>query len=184
MLRFLEEVLKDLGHRVVGAVADGRQLVESCCAERPDLVVTDIRMPELDGISAIEYVYSHVQAPFILVSAHHEPGLIERAEEAPVIAYLVKPIKGADLETAISIAMRRHAEFQAVHKQAVDLQQALEDRKIIERAKGVLMKRAKLEEEDAFRRLQNLASTKNKKMIEIARTILDLEEAFLPEKER
>ena len=118
------------------------------------------------------------------MSAYHDAGLIERAEADHILGYLVKPIKQSDLEPTIALALRRFEQFEALRREANDLRQALEDRKIIERAKGVLMKRAKLEEEDAFRRLQNLASTKNKKMIEIARTILELEEAFLPEKER
>ncbi len=94
------------------------------------------------------------------------------------MAYLVKPIKQADLEPAISIAMRRFEQFQALHKEAASLKQALEDRKTIEKAKGLLMKKANLDEQAAFRRLQKLASDKNKKLIEIARILLTAEEAY------
>ena len=96
------------------------------------------------------------------------------------MAYLVKPIKQADLEPAIGIAMRRFEQFQALHKETSDLKQALKDRKVIERAKGILMKKTGLDENDAFRRLQKLASDKNRKLVDIAQTILTAEEAFEP----
>ena len=112
------------------------------------------------------------------MSAYHDPELIRRAEADHVLAYLVKPIKQADLEPAIAIAMRRFEQFQALRKEAADLRQALEDRKMIEKAKGILMKKAGLDEADAFRRLQKLASDKNQKLVEIARMILTAEEAY------
>jgi len=113
-----------------------------------------------------------------LVSAYHDAELIARAEADHIMGYLVKPIKQADLEPVIALAMRRFEQFQALRKETSDLRQALEDRKIIERAKGILMKKAKLEEHDAFRRLQRLASDNNLKLVEIARIILTPEEAF------
>ena len=106
--------------------------------------------------------------------------MIERAEADHILGYLVKPIKQADLEPVIALAMRRFEQFQALRQEAADLRQALEDRKIIERAKGILMKKASLDEQEAFRRLQKLASDKNRKLVEIARMILTAEEAFQP----
>jgi response regulator NasT len=103
---------------------------------------------------------------------------VERAEADYILAYLIKPIKQADLEPAISIAMRRFEQFQDLRKEAADLRQALEDRKVIEKAKGVLMKKTGLDEHDAFRRLQRLASDKNRKLVEVAQMILTAEEAF------
>jgi response regulator NasT len=135
-------------------------------------------MPDMDGIDASTAICRDAPVPVILVSGYHEPELIERALADHVLAYLIKPIKQADLETAIALAMRRFREFQALHQQADDLRQALEDRKLIERAKGVLMKRAGLEEADAFRRLQKLSSDKNQKMVQIARTIITADEAM------
>ena len=114
----------------------------------------------------------------LLVSAHHDPETVRRAEADYVMAYLVKPIKQADLEPAITIAFRRFEQFQALRKESADLKQALEDRKTIEKAKGILMKKSALDEHAAFRRLQKLASDKNKKLIEIARSILTAEEAY------
>jgi response regulator NasT len=114
------------------------------------------------------------------VSAYHDPGLIKRAESDHILAYLIKPIKQADLEPAISIAMRRFEQFQDLRKETADLRQALEDRKVIERAKGILMKKAGLDEQGAFRRLQKLASDRNRKLVEIAHMIVTADEALQP----
>lgn len=178
MRDYLQETLAALGHRVVVAAADGAELLAACRELKPDLVITDIRMPRLDGIEASVALCVDQPIPVILVSAYHDDELIERAVRDHVLAYLVKPIKQADLETAMALAMRRFREFQALQQQATDLRQALEDRKLIERAKGILMKRAALDEPDAFRRLQKLSSDKNQKMVEIARMIITAEEAM------
>ena len=174
---YFRELLPRLGHQV--AVAEsGRQLVEQCRLLDPDLVITDIKMPDLDGLEAAARLCEVRPVPVILVSAYHDPDLIRRAEADHVMAYLIKPIKQADLEPAIAIALRRFGQFQALRQEAADLKQALEDRKTIEKAKGILMKKTNLDEHEAFRRLQKLASEKNKKLIEIARSILTAEEAF------
>jgi response regulator NasT len=165
---------------VVAQARDGRELVEQCRATRPDLVITDIKMPEMDGIDAAIAIYKDTPLPVILVSAYHDAGLIQRAEADHIMGYLVKPIKQADLGPVIALAMRRFEQFQELRKEAADLRQALEDRKLIERAKGLLMKKAGLDEASAFRRLQKLASDKNLKLVEVARILLTAEEAFLP----
>jgi response regulator NasT len=158
--------------------------VAQCQAKRPDLVITDIRMPDMDGIDAARQVYRDGPIPVILVSAYHDGELIERAQADHILAYLVKPIKQADLEPAIAIAMRRFEQFQELRQQAADLQQALADRKVIERAKGILMKVGELDEAAAFRRLQKLASDHNKKLVEVAQMIVFTEEATRPEKKK
>jgi len=178
MRDYFKTFLPLLGHEVVATVENGRDLVERCRTLRPDLVITDIKMPDMDGIDAAAQIYRHEPIPVILVSAYHDAEFVRRAESDHILAYLVKPIKQADLEPAIAIAMRRFEQFQALRKEAADLKQALEDRKLIERAKGILMKKANLGENEAFRRLQKLASDKNKKLIEIAQMILTAEEAF------
>jgi response regulator NasT len=180
MREYFEKILPRMGHEVVSVAENGRQLVEHCLELQPDLVITDIKMPEMDGIDAADTIYKHQPIPVILVSGYHDLELIQRAEADHILAYLIKPIKQADLEPAIGIAMRRFQQFQAVRKEAEDLRQALEDRKLIERAKGALMKRAGLEEPHAFRRLQKLASEKNQKLVDIARSIITAEEAFEP----
>jgi two-component system, response regulator PdtaR len=178
MRDYFREILPVLGHQVVVAARTGRELVDLCRAERPDLVITDIKMPDMDGIDAAAQLYRDVPVPVILVSAYHDPGLIQRAEADHILAYLVKPIKQADLEPAIAIAMRRFEQFRALRQEAADLRQALEDRKVIEKAKGLLMKKTGLDEHDAFRRLQKLASEKNRKLVDIAQMILTAEEAY------
>ncbi|MBS0266065.1 MAG: response regulator [Planctomycetes bacterium] len=178
MREYFQRILPTLGHSVVSAAKTGKELVADCLSHHPDLVISDVKMPEMDGIDAASEIYRQNPVPVILVSAYHDPELIARAEADHVMAYLVKPIKNADLEPAINLAMRRFAQFQDLRKEAADLRQALADRKIIERAKGVLMKRANLDEQDAFRRLQKLASEKNRKLVDIASMIVTADEAL------
>jgi two-component system, response regulator PdtaR len=180
MRDYLQTILPAIGHSVVAVAEDGKELVEKCRETRPDLVITDIKMPDMDGIDAATEIYQKEAIPVILVSAYHDPVFVRRAEADHIMAYLVKPIKQADLEPAIGIAMHRFEQFKALRKETVDLKQALEDRKVIEKAKGILMKKAGLGEPDAFRRLQKLASDKNRKLVDIAQTILTAEEAFEP----
>jgi response regulator NasT len=178
MYEYLQEFLPLLGHQVVGVAQSGRQLIEQCRTLHPDLVITDIKMPDMDGIEAAEEVYRQEPVPIILVSAHHNPELLERAEKGNILAYLLKPIRQGDLEPAIRIATQRFEQFQALRREAADLRQALEDRKIIERAKGVLMKQGAVNEEEAFRRLQKLAMNSNRKLIDVAHMILTVGDAF------
>jgi AmiR/NasT family two-component response regulator len=178
MRYYFQKILPRLGHAVVAAAANGRQLVAEVRAHHPDLVITDIKMPDMDGIDAAKQIYREYPVPVILVSAYHDPELIERAEADHIMGYLVKPIKQADLAPAISLAMRRFEQFEALRREADDLRQALADRKIIERAKGLLMKKASLDEQGAFRRLQNLASEKNLKLVQLARMMVTAEEAY------
>jgi response regulator NasT len=177
MRDFFREFLPPLGHTVVGAASTGSELVALCRDERPDLVITDIKMPDMDGIDAARAACDERPVPIILVSAFHDQQLLDRAEEDYVLAYLVKPIKATHLVPAINIALRRFEQFQDLRKEAADLRQALEDRKVIERAKGALMKRTGLDESEAFRRMQKLASEKSRKLVDIAGAILVAEEA-------
>jgi response regulator NasT len=178
MRDYFLKILPHLGHTVVAAATNGQELVELVKTHRPDLVITDIKMPDMDGIDAAARIYKEYAVPVILVSAYHDPELIARAEADHIMGYLVKPIKQVDLQPVIALTQRRFEQFQALRQEAADLRQALEDRKIIERAKGLLMKRAKLDENDAFRRLQRLASDKNLKLAQVARILLTAEEVY------
>jgi len=180
MRDYLQAILPCFGHVVVAVASTGRELVEKCRTERPDLVITDIKMPDMDGIDAIVELGREEPIPAILVSAYHDPELFERTKGEHILAYLVKPIKQADLEAAITIAMQRFEQFRALRREAGALRQALEDRKLIERAKGILMKRAGLDEEAAFLRLQRVARESSQKMVEVARTIMKAEATFQP----
>jgi response regulator NasT len=174
---YLVTLLRAMGHDAT-AVADGRQLVELCRVAPPDLVVSDIRMPAHDGIEAVAEVNRGHPVPVILVSAYHDPGLFARASSPHVLAYLVKPIKRADLEAAVALAVPRFRHAQELAQEAADACRALEDRKVIERAKGAVARRLRVNEEDAFRRLRKRAGDANRKLVEVARAVLAAEEVF------
>ncbi len=176
--QFFQELLSQLGHQVVGVAETGRQLVEQCREARPELVITDIKMPDLDGIRAAEEVNREHAVPVILVTGHHEADLLARAASDYIMAYLSKPAKAIDLQAAIGLAMLRFEHFQTLRQEATSLRQALEDRKVIERAKGIVMKRLGVEEDDAFRRLQRMASNYNRRLVEAAQQVLNAEEVF------
>ena len=174
---YFQELLPRLGHHVV-AVRDGRQLVEVCKTSPPDLIIADVKMPNMDGIEAAAAVNRDRPTPVVIVSAFHEAELLNRAGQAPVMAYLIKPVKQASVEAAIATAMARFGDLQAARKDADSLRQALEDRKVIERAKGAVMKRLAVDERVAYRRMRRLSSHQNHKLIEIAQTILAAEDVF------
>lgn len=178
MQKWLEETLTLLGHKVLCLAETGQELIDRCRELRPQLVITDIRLPDMNGLDAAAEVYAIAPVPIIVISAFHDPDLIERAERNHVLAYLVKPIKQQDLEPTIAIAISRFNEMHLMRQEADNLRQALDDRKMIERAKGLLMKRAGLDEPEAFRRLQKLARDKNQKLAEIAQIIVTAEEAY------
>jgi AmiR/NasT family two-component response regulator len=178
MLQYLQDALPRLGHQVVCAAENGRELVRRCRELQPDLIITDIKMPDMDGLDAAEELYREGPFPVIVVSAYHDPEFIERAGQNHILAYLVKPVELEDLGPAITVVSRRFDEFQALRQEANDLRHALEDRKLIERAKGILMKYAQIDEPAAFRRLQKVASSKNKRLVEVAEMIITTLETF------
>jgi AmiR/NasT family two-component response regulator len=178
MREFFQKFLPLLGHQVTATAETGRQLLEQCRAARPDLVITDIRMPDMDGIEATRILCQEEPLPVILVTAHHDAEIMKRAETECIHACLIKPIKPEDLEPAISLSMRRFEQFQALRREAVDLRRALEDRKLIERAKGIVMKRLAIEEGIAYRRLRKLASDRNWKLADLAQRIVAADEIF------
>ncbi len=169
---YYQRVLPRLGHQLVGVASNGKELIDLCRALHPDLIIADIKMPEMDGIEAAEEISREGPIPTILVSAYHRPQLFERARGDHVLAYLVKPTKQADLEAAIAIAMQRFEQFQALRKESADRGLALEERKVIERAKGLMMKRHGLDEEEAYLRLRRTARDRNAKLAEIARQVI------------
>lgn len=176
--QFFEELLPHLGHEVVAVAENGEELVEHCRRLRPDLIITDIKMPGKDGIEAAAEVNREGPVPVILVTGHHEGELLARAGSDYIMAYLSKPAKRVDLEAAITLAMLRFEQLRQLSKEAADLRQALEDRKRVERAKGIVMKRLNVDEQEAFRRLKKMASDNNRKMVEAAQTILAADEVF------
>ncbi|MEX2558637.1 MAG: response regulator [Pirellulales bacterium] len=178
VLDTLHQMLRALGHQVVCRAVTGTQLVAQCLDAKPDLAVTDIDMHEIDGLSAAKTLYDQLAMPIILVSAFCDAELIARARETQVAAYLIKPVTTGQLDAAIVLAMRRHNEFRALVDEAANLRQALADRKLIEQAKSLLMQHWNIDEAEAFRRMQSLASNQHKKMVKIAEIILTAAEAL------
>jgi response regulator NasT len=176
--QFFRELLTRLGHEVVGVAETGRQLVEQSRSAHPDLVITDVRMPDMDGVRAAEEINRGDPVPVILITGHHEDDLLARGPGDHIMAYLSKPAKPVDLQAAINLAMLRFRQFEALRQESASLRQALEDRKTVERAKGAVMKRLRLDEPEAFRRLRKLASDQNRKVIEVAQMVLQAEEVF------
>jgi response regulator NasT len=174
---YLQELLARMGHQAV-AVGTGRRLVELCAASPPDLVLTDIKMPDMDGIQAAERINHGREIPVVLISAYHDSELLDRAAVGNVMAYLVKPVGQADVEAAVALAMHRFGQYQAVRQEARDLKHALEGRKLVERAKGIVMMRLGVDEPDAFRRLKRMASVQNRKLAEVAQEVLAADEVY------
>jgi AmiR/NasT family two-component response regulator len=168
----LREMLTDLNYQVVGEAADGRNALGLARDLRPELVIMDIRMPEMDGIEAAKLLTQESIAPVLLLTAYSEPELVQRAMQAGVVGYLVKPFREAQLGPAIEVTLGRFREFQTVQKELGDLKEALEARKVIDRAKGFLMDRFGLSEADAFRRIQKRSMDTRKTMREVADAIL------------
>lgn len=174
-LDYLCEVLPRLDCEVVAAGTTGHALVEGCRAASPDLIITDVRMPDLDGLEAVAEACRERMVPVVLISAHHDAQILGQLGRLPIMGYLVKPFTEGHLKATLALATVRFQQFQTLRQEAADLRQALEDRKAIERAKGVLMRRLGLDEVDAYRRLRSTASSKNLKLIEVARQVIAAE---------
>ena len=168
----LREMLTNLGYLVVGEVADGRSAVNQARELRPDVVIMDIKMPDMDGIEAAKILTEERIAPVVLLSAYSQRDLVERAREAGVVAYLVKPYREEELSPAIEVALARFAEFKDLQKQVSDLQEALETRKLVDRAKGILMDKQGLTEAEAFRKIQKMSMDNRKPMKDVAEAII------------
>src|SRR5436190_1086872 len=178
MREFIREALERLGHEVVGDCVTGRELMATAQKTTPDLILADIRMPDTDGIEAARAINRERPVPVILITAYHDEETLARAGGDHVVGYLLKPVSEPELKTAITLAMTRFERAQAMSKEAADLRQALEDRKLVERAKGIVMKRLHTDEDDAFRRMRKQASHQNAKLHEVCKGILAAEEVF------
>lgn len=170
----LREMLNNLGYLVVGEVGDGRSAVNLARELKPDVVIMDIKFEgdEFDGIDAAQVLTEEKIAPVLLLTAYSQRDLVVRAKDAGVVGYLVKPFREADLVPAIEVALARFKEFQAMEKQVGDLQEALETRKFVDRAKGILMDTQGLSEAEAFRRIQKMSMNTRKPMREVAEAII------------
>jgi AmiR/NasT family two-component response regulator len=164
--------LAALGHKVVAEASTGSEAVALAESHQPDLAILDIKMPVMDGIEAAERITQAHPIPIILLTAYSEAQLVERAAQANISAYLMKPVSEEDLLPAITLALTRFKQFQALRQEVADLREALEARKTIERAKGILMRRLNLSEDEAFRRLQRQSQESNRKLAQVAEAIV------------
>ena len=168
----LRERLSELGYSVVGEAADGHMAVALARRLDPDLVLMDIKMPKMDGITAARILLEERIAPIVLLTAFSDRELVEDAREAGVLGYISKPFREADLVPTLEVAIARFAELKAIELENVNLKEALETRRLVDRAKGMLMDSQGLTEAAAFRRIQKLAMDRRKPIKEIAEAII------------
>jgi two-component system, response regulator PdtaR len=164
-LMVLRKILTGMGHEVVGEAGDGEKAVAVVKEHKPDLCIFDIRMPKLEGIEAARQIQAHHPTPVIILSAHTESGLGTEAASVGAYAYLVKPFTAGQLKPAVELALANFEKNQRVNE-------ALETRKVVERAKGILMRQTGLDEEAAYLRLQKTARNENRKILDVARAII------------
>jgi AmiR/NasT family two-component response regulator len=169
----LKEMLEEEGYEIVAEAGDGESAVRLAGEHRPDLVVLDIKMPGLDGLSAAKRISEERLGPVLILTAFSQKDLVERAAQAGAMGYLVKPFQKGDLIPAIELAMARYGEMQALESEVADLSERLETRKLVDRAKGVLMDRYSMREADAFRFLQKTAMDHRLAMGEVARRVVE-----------
>jgi response regulator NasT len=168
----LKELLEEYGHQVVGEAADGLKAVELVRKTHPDLVIMDIKMPGMDGIAAARIISNEKLAPVLLLTAFSQKEIVDKAKESGVLAYLVKPVKEANLFPAMQIAMSRFKEFSDLEHELEDVKNSLEMRKLLDRAKGILMDAYQLSESEAYRRIQQYSMAKRKSIKEVAEAIV------------
>ncbi len=168
----LKEVLTKQGYLVVGEATDGRSAVNLARKIRPDLVLMDIRLPDMDGIAAAEALIQERVAPVMLLTAFGDQPLVERAKAAGVLSYLIKPLRECEIIPAIEVALARYRAFRALEEQVRSLSEQVETHKIVERAKGLLMEKQGLSEQEAFRKIRKVSIDNRKSMREVAEAIL------------
>lgn len=168
----LREMLEDAGHEVVGEAINGRKAVELTRMHKPDLVIMDIKMPEMDGITAARKISAEKLAPVLLLTAFSQSDIVEKAKDSGVLGYLVKPVRESNLFPAMEIALSRWEEMQGMEEELGKLKDSLETRKTVDRAKGILMAAHRLSEQEAYRRIQRYAMTKRLSIKEVAEAIV------------
>lgn len=169
----LKEILEEAGHEVVGEATDGVKAIELTRKFKPDLVIMDIKMPEMDGIAAAKAISNDKIAPVLLLTAFSQKEIVDKAKDSGVLAYLVKPVKESNLFPAMEIAMSRFEEIKQLEHELDDVKNSLEMRKILDRAKGILMDAYGLNESEAYRRIQQYSMAKRKTIKEVAQAIID-----------
>ncbi|WP_346910094.1 ANTAR domain-containing response regulator [Faecalicatena orotica] len=168
-------MVREMGYSIAGSAANGKDALEKIQNTEPDLILMDINLPEKDGLSVLEEVNRNKVIPSIIVSGEFSGELVDRANEVGVFGYLLKPIDEKQLEVTIKVALRRFEEFKEMSDKHENLNMALKERKLVERAKGILMDRFGVKESEAMKQMQKKSRDKNKKLVVIAREIIDAE---------
>ena len=168
----IREMLLDAGHEVVGEASNGQEAVELVRALKPDCVIMDVKMPVMDGLKAAEIIGKEELAPVLLLTAYSQEDIVAKAKSAGVIGYLVKPIREEQLFPEMEIAVSRFAEFKQLNLDLENLKDNLETRKLVERAKGILMTVHKMTEQEAYRTMQQFSMSKRISLKELATTII------------
>jgi len=171
----LREMLEEEGHEVVGEARDGAEAIALARATTPDLVFMDVKMPNVDGIQAARTISDEAIAPVVMLTAFSQAGLVEEAAQAGAMGYVVKPFSRDDLRPAMQVAVSRYAEMRQLTEQVGDLEERLETRKALDRAKGILMKNG-VSEPEAFKRLQKLAMDKRRSLRDVAEAVITADE--------
>ena len=167
------ETLTDAGYEVVAEAGDGEAAYQAALENHPDLCVMDVKMPKMDGITAAEKIMKEISCAVVMLTAFSQKELVERARDAGAMAYVVKPFTPAELLPAIEIALSRHAEIQSLEGEVADLQDRFETRKVVDRAKGLLMENMEMSEPDAFRWIQTTSMNRRLTMREVAEAVVE-----------
>lgn len=175
-LMALRKTLLALGHTVVGEARDGQQAVQLARETDPELVILDVRMPAMDGLGAARQIQKEHPIPIVFLSAHTESGLGGEAADAGANAYLVKPFTGEQLKPALEMALVNFEKSWQLEQKLQQMNEALEARKLVERAKGILMRQTAMDEEAAYLKLQKTARSENRKLVEVARAVIMAEQ--------
>jgi len=173
LAQHLEADLKELGYEVIGPASNGRKAVELARKHHPDMALLDLRMPEMDGFEAAEILYNEQATPIVVVSAYSDREYVERMQKLGVFGYLLKPVSLDELRVTIGVSWGRYRQQMELTGQVSSLARKLEERKTIEKAKGVIMQTLGISEPEAMRRLQKQARDSRRPMIELARAVLD-----------
>jgi two-component system, response regulator PdtaR len=168
----LKKALTGLGYEVVGEAKNGEEAVSLAARLKPDAILMDIRMPKLDGIGATEQIMASRPTAIVMITAYSERELVEAALRAGASGYLVKPVSDEQIEPALAVALKRFAELREMSGELTDLKEALEARKVVERAKGILMRRYQMPEDEAYRRLQKISRERRQTLKQTAEQVL------------